>query len=68
MFFGQLNAALQAKEAPAKAEETPSTAQTTPHQTDSLATATADTLAHGEVDKLLGKTEEKKDSIVWWMG
>ncbi|MFC2610853.1 MAG: protein translocase subunit SecD [Capnocytophaga granulosa] len=63
MFFGQLNAALQAKEAPAKAEETPSTAQTTPHQTDSLATATADTLAHGEVDKLLGKTEEKKDSI-----
>jgi len=63
MFFGQLNAALQAKEAPAKAEETPSTAQTTTHQTDSLATATADTLAHGEVDKLLGKTEEKKDSI-----
>ncbi len=63
MFFGQLNAALQAKEAPAKAEETPSTAQTTPHETDSLATATADTLAHGEVDKLLGKTEEKKDSI-----
>ena len=63
MFFGQLNAALQAKEAPAKAEETPSTAQTTPQQTDSLATATADTLAHGEVDKLLGKTEEKKDSI-----
>ena len=63
MFFGQLNAALQAKEAPAKAEETPSTAQTTSHETDSLATATADTLAHGEVDKLLGKTEEKKDSI-----
>ena len=63
MFFGQLNAALQAKEAPAKAEETPSTAQTTPHETDSLATATADTLAQGEVDKLLGKTEEKKDSI-----
>ena len=63
MFFGQLNAALQAKEAPAKAEETPSTAQATTHQTDSLATATADTLAHGEVDKLLGKTEEKKDSI-----
>ena len=63
MFFGQLNAALQAKEAPAKAEETPSTTQTTTHQTDSLATATADTLAHGEVDKLLGKTEEKKDSI-----
>ena len=63
MFFGQLNAALQAKEAPAKAEETPSTAQTTTHKTDSLATATADTLAHGEVDKLLGKTEEKKDSI-----
>ena len=63
MFFGQLNAALQAKEAPAKAEETPSTAQTTTHETDSLATATADTLAHGEVDKLLGKTEEKKDSI-----
>ena len=63
MFFGQLNAALQAKEAPAKAEETPSTAQTTPLETDSLATATADTLAHGEVDKLLGKTEEKKDSI-----
>jgi len=62
MFFGQLNAALQAKETPAK-EETPSTAQTTTHQTDSLATATADTLAHGEVDKLLGKTEEKKDSI-----
>ena len=63
MFFGQLNAALQAKEAPAKAEETPSTVQTTSHETDSLATATADTLAHGEVDKLLGKTEEKKDSI-----
>lgn len=63
MFFGQLNAALQAKEAPAKAEETPSTAQTTTPETDSLATATADTLAHGEVDKLLGKTEEKKDSI-----
>ncbi|MFC2349671.1 MAG: protein translocase subunit SecD [Capnocytophaga granulosa] len=63
MFFGQLNAALQAKEAPAKAEETPSTAQTTTHETDSLATATTDTLAHGEVDKLLGKTEEKKDSI-----
>ena len=63
MFFGQLNAALQAKEAPAKAEETPSTAQTTTHKTDSLATATADTLAHGEVDKLLSKTEEKKDSI-----
>ena len=63
MFFGQLNAALQAKEAPAKAEETPSTAQTTTHETDSLATATADTLADGEVDKLLGKTEEKKDSI-----
>jgi len=63
MFFGQLNAALQAKEAPAKAEETPSTAQTTTPETDSLATTTADTLAHGEVDKLLGKTEEKKDSI-----
>ena len=63
MFFGQLNAAIQAKEAPAKAEETPSTAQTTTPETDSLATATADTLAHGEVDKLLGKTEEKKDSI-----
>ena len=63
MFFGQLNAALQAKEAPAKTEETPSTAQTTTHKTDSLATATADTLAHGEVDKLLSKTEEKKDSI-----
>ena len=63
MFFGQLNAALQAKEAPAKAEETPSTAQTTTHETDSLATATSDTLAHGEVDELLSKTEEKKDSI-----
>ena len=63
MFFGQLNAALQAKEAPAKAEETPSTAKTTTHETDSLATATSDTLAHGEVDELLSKTEEKKDSI-----
>ena len=63
MFFGQLNAALQAKEAPAKTEETPSTAETTTHETDSLATATTDTLAHGEVDELLSKTEEKKDSI-----
>ena len=63
MFFGQLNAALQAKEAPAKTEETPSTAETTTRETDTLATATTDTLAHGEVDELLSKTEEKKDSI-----
>ncbi len=63
MFFGQLNAALQAKEAPAKTEETPSTVETTTRETDSLATATTDTLAHGEVDELLSKTEEKKDSI-----
>ena len=63
MFFGQLNAALQAKEAPAKAEET-TTAQTTTTVTDTLATAATDSLARNQVDELLSKTtEEKKDTL-----
>ena len=63
MFFGQLNAALQAKEAPAKAEET-TTAQTTTTVTDTLASAATDSLARNQVDELLSKTtEEKKDTL-----
>ena len=63
MFFGQLNAALQAKEAPAKAEET-TPAQTTTTVTDTLATAATDSLARNQVDELLSKTtEEKKDTL-----
>ena len=63
MFFGQLNAALQAKEAPAKVEET-TTAQTTTTVTDTLATAATDSLARNQVDELLSKTtEEKKDTL-----
>ena len=63
MFFGQLNAALQAKEAPAKAEET-TLAQTTTTVTDTLATAATDSLARNQVDELLSKTtEEKKDTL-----
>ena len=61
MFFGQLNAALQAKEAPAKAEETTPAEATT---TDTLATAATDSLARNQVDELLSKTtEEKKDTL-----
>jgi len=63
MFFGQLNAALQAKEAPAKVEET-TTAQTTTTVTDTLASAATDSLARNQVDELLSKTtEEKKDTL-----
>jgi protein-export membrane protein, secD/secF family len=63
MFFGQLNAALQAKEAPAKAEET-TPAQTATTVTDTLATAATDSLARNQVDELLSKTtEEKKDTL-----
>ena len=63
MFFGQLNAALQAKEAPAKAEETTPTEATTT-ATDTLATAATDSLARNQVDELLSKTtEEKKDTL-----
>ena len=62
MFFGQLNAALQAKEAPAKAEETTPAQATT--VTDTLATAATDSLARNQVDELLSKTtEEKKDTL-----
>ena len=65
MFFAQLNAALQAKEAPVKKETTPEPAPATA-QVDTLATAQVDTLsARSEVDSLLNKTaEKKKDSIV----
>ena len=63
MFFGQLNAALQAKEAPTKAEET-TPAQTATTVTDTLATAATDSLARNQVDELLSKTtEEKKDTL-----
>ena len=63
MFFGLLNAALQAKEAPAKVEET-TTAQTTTTVTDTLASAATDSLARNQVDELLSKTtEEKKDTL-----
>ena len=63
MFFGQLNAALQAKEAPAKAEET-TPAEATTTATDTLATAATDSLARNQVDELLSKTtEEKKDTL-----
>ena len=64
MFFAQLNAALQAKEAPVKKETTPEPAPATA-QVDTLATAQVDTLsARSEVDSLLNKTaEKKKDSI-----
>ena len=64
MFFAQLNAALQAKEAPVKKETTPEPAPATT-QVDTLATAQVDTLsARSEVDSLLNKTaEKKKDSI-----
>ena len=64
MFFAQLNAALQAKEAPVKEETTPEPAPATA-QVDTLATAQVDTLsARSEVDSLLNKTaEKKKDSI-----
>ena len=63
MFFGQLNAALQAKEAPAKVEET-TTAQATTTVTDTLASAATDSLARNQVDELLSKTtEEKKDTL-----
>ena len=57
MFFAQLNAILQAKEAPAKTEEAP-TEETT------ATTAQVDTLAHSEVDSLLNKTAEKKKDTV----
>ena len=63
MFFGQLNAALQAKEAPARAEET-TPAEATTTATDTLATAATDSLARNQVDELLSKTtEEKKDTL-----
>ena len=63
MFFGQLNAALQAKEAPAKAEET-TPAEATTTVTDTLASAATDSLARNQVDELLSKTtEEKKDTL-----
>ena len=48
MFFGQLNAALQAKEAPAKAEET-TPAEATTTATDTLASAATDSLARNQV-------------------
>ncbi|EGD33186.1 protein translocase subunit SecDF [Capnocytophaga sp. oral taxon 338] len=62
-FFSQLNAALQAKETPQTAKSKTEEA-TSSQATDTLSTlAKSDTLAHNEVDSLLNKTAQKKDSI-----
>ena len=63
LYFSQLNAALQAKEGDKTAENTPTTE--TPKTTTAIDTLSSkrDSLAHNEVDSLLNKTAQKKDSL-----
>ena len=63
LYFSQLDAALQAKEGDKTAENNPTTE--TPKTTTAIDTLSSkrDSLAHNEVDSLLNKTAQKKDSL-----
>ena len=63
LIFQSVDAALQAKEGDKTAENTPTTE--TPKTTTAIDTLSSkrDSLAHNEVDSLLNKTAQKKDSL-----